>query len=145
MANRISDMGRIIAIDFGKKRCGIAVTDDACIIASPLKTVAPEDLVTFLKDFLSQHTVSTIVIGLPKRLNNQDTHVTKETQALKVKLEKIFLNVNIELHDERFTSKIALDSLIKTGGSKKLKKNKNILDETSAVVLLQSYMEANRM
>ena len=135
-------MGRIMAIDYGKKRCGIAVTDELCIVAGPLSVVPPEDIVQFINDYISKNDLMTIVVGLPQRLNQQETHITQDAISLKNELEKNFGNIKIELFDERFTSKMAYESLARTGATKKLKKNKGLLDEISAVILLQSYMQA---
>ena len=135
-------MGRIMAIDFGLKRCGIAVTDEECLVAGPLDTIPPENAENFIKEYCESNTVGIIVIGLPKRLNQEDTHVTQAAISFKLKLDKVFEDIEFEMFDERFTSKIAFESLKKTGAHKKLRKNKKLLDETSAVVLLQSYMQA---
>lgn len=134
-----------MAIDYGKKRCGIAVTDEFCIVASPLATRPPEQLISFVQEYALKNKLSTIVIGLPKKLNMDDTHVTQEAISLKTKLDQEFGELEVVLYDERFTSKMAYESLVMTGASKKLRKNKGLLDETSAVLLLQSYMQSKTM
>lgn len=133
-------MGRVVAIDPGKKRCGLAYTDEMQIIASPLDTVSPANLISYLKLYIQKENVETIVLGYPRNLDTSDTHITQDVRELFNKLEKELTEVEIVLHDERFTSKMALDSLIQTGASKKLRKNKSLLDETSAVIILQSYL-----
>jgi putative holliday junction resolvase len=136
-------MPRALAIDYGLKRCGIAITDPLRIIASPLTTVAANELFPFLTQYFSTNDVDTIVIGLPKRLNNTDTHSTpfvlKAIDALKRKYptKKI-----VEL-DERFTSKIALNAMIAGGTSKKDRANKSTIDQLSATILLQDYLQRN--
>lgn len=137
-------MSRIIAIDYGRKRCGLAVTDELQIIASPLDTVSPKNLIPYLKLYVQKEDVEAIVLGHPRNLDTSDTHVTEDVRKLFSKLEKQFEKLKVELHDERFTSKMALASLIQTGASKKLRGKKSILDETSAVILLQSYMSSKK-
>ena len=135
-------MGRVVAIDHGKKRCGLACTDELKIIASPLDTVSPVNLISYLKLYVQKENVETIVLGYPRNLDTTDTHITQDVRDLFGKLEKELSEVEIVLHDERFTSKMAMASLIQTGASKKLRKNKSLLDETSAVIILQSYLES---
>lgn len=133
-------MGRIVALDFGLKRTGIAMTDQLQIIASPLTTVDSAELMVFLKDLLLKNTVDTIVLGEPKRLNNEDTHITQNVYLLKEALEKEFPVQKIELVDERFTSKMAMQSMIDGGLKKKQRQEKGALDSISATIILQSYM-----
>ena len=133
-------MGRIVALDFGLKRTGIAMTDELQIIASPLTTVDSAELMVFLKDLILKNQVDTIVLGEPKRLNNQDTHITQNVYLLKEALEKEFPFQKIELVDERFTSKMAMQSMIDGGLNKKQRQEKGALDSVSATIILQSYM-----
>lgn len=133
-------MGRIVALDFGLKRTGIAMTDELQIIASPLTTVDSAELMFFLKDLLLKNKVDTIVLGEPKRLNNEDTHITQNVYLLKEALEKEFPVQKIELVDERFTSKIAMQSMIDSGMKKKQRQEKGTVDRISAAIILQSYM-----
>ena len=133
-------MGRIVALDFGLKRTGIAMTDELQIIASPLTTVDSAELMVFLKDLILKNQVDTIVLGEPKRLNNQDTHITQNVYLLKEALEKEFPFQKIELVDERFTSKMAIQSMIDGGLKKKQRQEKGALDSVSATIILQSYM-----
>lgn len=133
-------MGRIVALDFGLKRTGIAMTDELQIIASPLTTVDSAELMVFLKDLVLKNKVDTIVLGEPKRLNNEDTHITQNVYLLKEALEKEFPVQKIELVDERFTSKMAMQSMIDGGLKKKQRQEKGALDSISATIILQSYM-----
>lgn len=135
-------MGRIIAIDFGLKRTGLAITDAANIIATPLETVDSVDLMKRLKELVSEFNVETIVLGEPKNLDNSPTHVTANVHLLKEALQNEFNEILIVLHDERFTSKMALDSMIKGGATKKQRREKGNLDKVSAAIILQSYMES---
>ena len=133
-------MGRIVALDFGLKRTGIAMTDELQIIASPLTTVDSAELMVFLKDLMHKNQVDTIVLGEPKRLNNEETHITQNVYLLKEALEKEFPVQKIELVDERFTSKMAMQSMIDGGLKKKQRQEKGALDSVSATIILQSYM-----
>jgi putative Holliday junction resolvase len=134
-------MNRILAIDFGLKRTGIAITDEANIIASPLTTVDSKDLMIFLKETVLKLKVGTIVLGEPKRLNNEDSHITENVRMLKTALEKEFPAQKIVLMDERFTSKMAFQSMIDAGMKKKQRQEKGTVDMISAAIILQSYME----
>jgi putative Holliday junction resolvase len=137
-------MGKLVAIDFGLKRTGIAITDENQIIASGLKTVDSKDLMTFLKELISKDKIEAIVVGLPKRLNNEPTHITENVLLLKEALEKQFSTIQIHLLDERFTSKMAFQTMIDSGLSKKQRQNKGLIDEISATIILQSFMESNK-
>jgi putative Holliday junction resolvase len=134
-------MNRILAIDFGLKRTGIAITDEANIIASPLTTVDSKDLMLFLKETVVKSKVGIIVLGEPKRLNNEDSHITENVRMLKTALEKEFPAQKIVLMDERFTSKMAFQSMIDSGMKKKQRQEKGTVDMISAAIILQSYME----
>lgn len=134
--------GRILALDFGLKRTGIAITDELNIIASGLKTVDSKLLMTELSKLISEKSISTLVLGEPKRLNNEDSHITQNVYLLKEALEKQFPNVKVILYDERFTSKMAFQTMIDGGLSKKQRQNKALIDEISATILLQSYMQS---
>lgn len=131
-----------MAIDFGLKRCGIAITDEMNIIASGLTTVPSKELMDYLKLTLIEKNVGTVVLGEPKRLNNQDTHSSQNVRFLKEALEKQFPTVRIVMMDERFTSKMAVQSLVASGVSKKKRANKELIDEVSATIILQSYMNS---
>ncbi|MGB0934225.1 MAG: Holliday junction resolvase RuvX [Lishizhenia sp.] len=133
-------MSRILALDFGLKRTGIAITDELNIIATGLKTVDSRDLMQFLIEVIPLKNVNTIVLGEPKRLNMEDSHITENVRMLKKALEKQFPLLKVEMVDERFTSKMAAQSLIDSGVSKKKRKEKGLIDEVSATLILQSYM-----
>lgn len=135
-------MGKIIAIDYGKKRTGLAVTDELQIIASGLTTVNTKELFSFLTQYFKDNQVDEIVLGFPKRLNNEATHNTLPVLKLKEKLEKTFQNQKVILVDERFTSKMAFQTMIDSGLKKKQRQNKALVDEISATIILQSYMES---
>lgn len=133
-------MGRILAIDFGKVRTGIAVTDELQLIASGLETVPTKDLISFLKNYTATEQVELFVVGEPKQMNNEPS----ESEALIIpfleKLSKAFPKIPIERVDERFTSKMAFQTMIDSGLSKKKRKNKALVDEISATLILQSYL-----
>lgn len=133
-------MSRILAIDYGSKRCGIAVTDPLRIIASGLTTVATDELITFLKKYISEEKVTEIVVGQPKRMNNEFSDIEKEIQKKVELLEKEFSEITIVREDERFTSKMAFQSMIDSGLGKKQRQNKALIDEISATLILQNYM-----
>lgn len=133
-------MGRILAIDFGKKRTGIAVTDELQIIASGLTTVDTDNLIPFLKEYISKEKVDTLVIGKPKRLNNEDSESEVLIIPFLEKLSTAFPSIPIERVDERFTSKMAFQTMIDSGLSKKQRQNKGLIDEISATIILQSYL-----
>jgi putative Holliday junction resolvase len=134
-------MGKLLAIDFGLKRTGLAITDENKIIASGLTTVDSRDLMTFLVNLNQKEKLETIVLGEPKRLNNEPSHITANVHLLKEALEKQFPLIPIVLIDERFTSKMAFQSMIDNGMSKKQRQNKGLIDEISATIILQSYMQ----
>jgi putative holliday junction resolvase len=133
-------MGRIIALDFGLKRTGIALTDELNIIASGLATVDSRELMPYLEKLVADKKVETIVLGFPKRLNNEDAHITQNVRLLKEALEKKFPLCNVVLLDERFTSKMAFRTMIDSGLKKKDRQNKALIDEISATILLQDYL-----
>jgi len=134
-------MGRILAIDYGQKRIGLAVTDSQKIIATSLDTIGANDIFDYLKSYIQKEIVELIVVGYAKKLNNTDSDSTKFIKPFVNKLKKIFSNIPVEQYDERFTSKLALQSMIQGGVSKKLKTNKGLLDKVSATILLQDYLE----
>ena len=137
---KVYKMGRILAIDFGEKRTGIAVTDELQIIASGLTTVATTTLLSFLKEYIAKENVELIVVGQPKRLNNDFSDVEQVILTYIEKLKAAFPELPIERVDERFTSKIAFQSMIDSGVKKKQRRSKELLDEVSATVILQSYL-----
>ena len=134
-------MGRLLAIDYGLKRTGIAVTDPLKIIASPLETVATKDLFGFLEKYFSNQEVEAVVIGLPVDLQNRDTDSTKSVRNFIIQFKKKFPSLPIHEIDERFTSSMAFDAMIAGGMSKKNRRNKGNVDKISASIILQSFME----
>lgn len=138
-------MGRILAIDYGRKRVGIAVTDPLKIIANGLTTVKSCDVLKFLSDYLSKETVELIVVGLPKTMNNVESDSMQYIKPFVEKLKKQYPNVPVEMYDERFTSVLAHKAMLEGGLKKKERQNKALVDEISATIILQSFMESNRM
>ncbi len=137
-------MGRILAIDLGRKRTGLAVTDPLQIIASPLETVPTHKLIEYLKDYFIKELVGVIVLGFPTNLNNKDTDMTADVRAFYKKLGKEFPDKAIHLQDEKFTSKMALDAMIAGGMKKKDRRVKGNIDKISAAIILQSYLEIKK-
>ena len=135
-------MGRILAIDHGKKRVGLAVTDPLQIIASGLETVPNSGLMEFLTKYLAVEQVDTIVLGEPKNLDATDTDSTIMVKHLKARLKKAFPLVNIESVDERFTSKMAFQTMLDSGIGREKRKDRSLVDKISATIILQSYMES---
>ncbi len=134
-------MARVLAIDLGTKRTGLAVTDPLQILANPLETVETNQLMTFLRNYCAKEEVETLVLGLPTRLNGKDNEMTPRVLKLKEELEKVFPEKKIALVDERFTSKMALQSMIAMGSKKKDRREKTgNLDKVSAAIILQSYL-----
>jgi len=134
-------MGRILAIDYGRKRVGLAVTDTLQIIANPLTTVHSKDVLNFLKEYLRTEDVDTFVLGYAKQMNNTDSESMKYIKPFADKLKKTFPDVKFIYIDERFTSKIAQRSLIDAGAKKKTRQKKELLDKISATIILQTYLE----
>jgi len=133
-------MAQILAIDYGKKRTGIAVTDDLQIIASGLTTVNTKDVFSFLENYIQNEKVELFLIGEPKQMNNKPS----ESEALIIpfieKLKNKFKQIPIKRVDERFTSKMAFQTMIDSGLSKKKRQNKALIDEISATIILQTYL-----
>lgn len=134
-------MARIMAIDFGRVRTGIAVTDPLRITAGGLDTIETPKLEPFLKEYFSREEVDTIVIGFPKTLHNEPAEVTKQITPFVNRLKKLFPDKKIELIDERFTSKMAFQTMIASGIGKKARQNKALIDKISATIILQSYLD----
>ena len=137
-------MARLLAIDFGTKRTGIAITDEMQIIASGLTTVSTKDLISFLKDYFAKEDVELIVIGEPKQKDGTHSDVEVCIKNFKIKLVKVFPTLIIERMDERFTSKLALDSMIRAGSTKKQRSDKGLIDKVSATLILQEYLNQDR-
>ena len=138
---QIMSGGRILALDYGSKRTGIAVTDELQLIASGLKTVPTQDLMETLDAYVSQEKVQTIVVGEPKRMDATPSAIMDEINTLIRHLEKTFPDVSIEKQDERFTSKMAAQSLVASGVKKKKRQDKALVDEVSATLILQAYLD----
>lgn len=140
-------MGRILAIDFGQKRAGIAVTDENKIIATALQTVAVKDIFLFLHEYMKNETVDCIVVGEPRQMNNRSSGSVTFIDPFVRKLKKVFNQIPVERYDERFTSKIAERMIATSGRKRKDKQNKENIDKVSAVLILQGYMnfQQNKM
>jgi putative holliday junction resolvase len=134
-------MGRILAIDYGTKRVGIAVTDPERIIATGLTTIHSKDVLDFLKQYLSKEKVDCIVVGEPKQLNNMASESERFIAPFIRSLRKTFPELEIQRMDERFTSKMAFQTMIDGGLKRKDRQNKETVDRISAVLILQSYLE----
>jgi putative Holliday junction resolvase len=133
-------MPRILSLDYGIKRTGIAVTDELQIIASGLTTVATETLFTFLKDYFSKENVSKVLIGDPIQMNGVPSESAKLIHQFIAQFKQEFPTITIEQVDERFTSKMAFQSMIDGGLKKKQRQNKALLDEIAATIILQDYL-----
>ncbi|WP_373494892.1 Holliday junction resolvase RuvX [Aquiflexum sp.] len=135
-------MGRILAIDLGTKRTGIAVTDTLKMLANPLETVETSKLIVFLNAYFTKEEVDTIILGYPKRLDGTPNEMTPKVLGLRDRLSKIYPDKKLVLIDERYTSKMAMQSMIAMGSKKKDRKEKaGNLDKISAAIILQSYLE----
>ncbi|MTI31647.1 Holliday junction resolvase RuvX [Xanthovirga aplysinae] len=137
-------MGRLLAIDYGSKRVGLAVTDPLQMICSPLDTVHSKDVIEFLKSYEETEGIEAFVVGMPKNLDNSDTNATQLVKHFVGLLKKRFPNIPIHLHDERFTSKMAFDAMLKGGMKKKDRRNKGNIDKISAAIILQSFLESKQ-
>lgn len=135
-------MGRILAIDFGLKRTGLAVTDSLQIIANGLETVPTHTLLNYLLAYFAKEIVDDVVIGMPKNLDNSDTDSTAAVRIFIKSFKKKFPIIPLHEHDERFTSKLALQAMIAGGMSKKDRREKGTIDRVSATIILQSFMES---
>lgn len=138
-------MSRILAIDFGQKKSGIAVTDELQMIASPLTTVASSKLIDFLLDYTQKNEVSIMVVGEPKTMDNKASDSTKYIAPFIGRLKKAFPNIQVDRMDERFTSRMAFQAMIDGGLGKKARQNKELVDTISASLILQSYMEFKKI
>ena len=134
-------MARILSIDYGKKRTGLAVTDPLQIIPNGLATVATSTLIDFLKDYLSRESVERVVIGEPRQMNGEASENLTRVQQFVARFKKLFPTVQIEFYDERFTSVLAHRAIIDSGIGKKARRNKALVDEISATIILQDYLQ----
>ena len=133
-------MPRILAIDYGQKRTGIAVTDEMQIIASGLTTIPSETAITFLKDYFGKEKVEKVLIGEPKQMNGEPSESTEIIEKFVILFKNAFPDMKIERVDERFTSKMAFQTMIDSGLKKKQRQNKALIDEISATIMLQDYL-----
>jgi putative Holliday junction resolvase len=134
---------RILAIDYGLKRTGLAVTDPFKIIANGLTTVDSKEVLAFLKIYFKEQEVELILIGEPKNLDDSDTHATPLVLRFIKELEKNFPAIPVKKVDERYTSKLAVQSMIESGLKKKHRRNKALVDEIAATIMLQEYLQHN--
>ena len=135
------NVARILAIDYGLKRTGLAVTDPLKIIANGLTTVETKDLFTFLKKYFATEQVELIIIGEPKNLHDSDTHATPLVARCIKELEKHFPTIPVKKVDERYSSKLAVQSMVESGMKKKDRRNKALVDEIAATIILQQYLQ----
>lgn len=138
-------MARLLAIDYGKKRTGLAVSDEMQIIAGGLTTVPTTELLDFLLGYVSREPVERIIVGLPKQMNNEPSENMRRIAPFVNRLRKVLPDIPVEFHDERFTSVLAQRTIIEAGIKKMARRNKELVDEVSATIILQSYMESKRM
>ena len=134
------DLARIIALDYGKQRTGIAVTDELQLIASGLAAVNTKDLLQFLKDYIAKENIARIVVGEPKQHDNTPSEVEASIRVFLKSLKSSFPLIPIDRQDERFTSKVAVQSMVEAGLKKKQRRNKELIDEISATLILQAYL-----
>lgn len=137
-------MARLLAIDYGKKRTGLAVSDEMQIIAGGLTTVPTTELVDFLLDYVRREPVERIIVGQPKQMNNEPSENMGRIVPFVNRLRKLLPEIPVEYHDERFTSVLAQRTIIEAGIKKMARRNKELVDEVSATIILQSYMESRR-
>lgn len=138
-------MGRILAIDYGRKRVGLAVTDELNIIASALGTVHSADVISYLKRYLRDHMVECFVIGEPLKMDGRPSESERYITVFLKSLRKAFPDIRIERMDERFTSRMAARAILESGAKKKVRQNKALVDAVSATLILQSYLESLAM
>jgi putative Holliday junction resolvase len=136
---------RILAIDYGQKRTGLAVTDPLQIIANGLTTVATKDLEAFVVDYVGREPVERIVVGQPRQMNGEDSENMRRITPFVNRLRKLLPNIPIELFDERFTSVLAHRTMLESGIGRKARQNKALVDEISATIILQGWMEGKKL
>jgi len=135
-------LGRILAIDYGQKRVGLAVTDELQMIATGLDTVHVKDIIHYLKDYVNREKVDRFVVGLPVQMNNQPSDAQRFIEPFVKNLRKQFPEIDVVRFDERFTSNLAHDAMRTAGLKKKDRQNKALVDKISATLILQSYMQS---
>jgi len=138
----INNLGRILAVDYGKKRVGLAVTDPLKIIASALTTVPTHELFVYLKDYFARETIEKLVVGLPKQMNNEPSESMPMIKQFVGHFKKLYPEIPVQMVDERFTSKLAVQTMVMGGVKKKDRQNKALIDTISATIILQSYLES---
>lgn len=138
-------MGRILAIDYGKKRVGIAVTDPLQLIATGLCTVSASEVEKFLKEYLVKEQVERIVVGLPRQMDNTFSESMVYIKPFLARLAKLFPQIPVEAYDERFTSQLAQRAIIDGGVKKMDRRDKSLVDMVSATIILQSYMQSKEL
>ncbi|MGE5427692.1 MAG: Holliday junction resolvase RuvX [Methylococcaceae bacterium] len=141
---KIKTVGRILAIDYGRKRVGIAVSDPLQMIANRLTTVASHEIWAFLNDYFSKEDVERVIVGYPLQMNNQPSEAVKYINPFLRKFQKDYPDMPVEQVDERFTSKMAFQTMIDAGLKKKARQNKETIDAVSATIILQSFLEQKR-
>jgi len=134
-------LGRLIGIDYGTKRVGVAVTDPSQMIASGLTTVGAHEILDFLEEYFKKETVDALILGLPKKMNNNDSESLFYIRQFETAVKRRFPNLSVIMVDERFTSQLAMDAMIRGGMKKKERQVKGNLDKISAAIILQSYLE----
>ena len=137
-------MGRVLSIDYGKKRVGLAVTDPLKIIATRLTTVATDDIWTYLADYFAREEVDLVLVGYPMQLNNEPSEAIRFINPFLKKFRQIYKDMPLQQMDERFTSKMAFQTMIDAGVKKKDRQNKETIDGVSATIILQSYLEEQK-
>jgi len=134
-------MGRILCLDYGLKRVGVAVTDELQIIASPLDTINTSKIISFISKYIKENEVELLVVGLPFNLKGEETDATNKTLSFIRLLKKTHPLVKVDTYDERYTSKIAKDTILMMGKNKKFRRDKSNIDKLSASIILQSYLK----
>lgn len=135
-------MGRILAIDYGKKRTGLAVTDILRITANPLITIETEQLMTWLKDYFAKENVDEVVVGYPKQMNGEDSESMQYIRVFLAQFEQTFPSIPIKLYDERFTSVLAHQAMIDGGMKRSQRQNKMMVDKIAACIILEGYLDS---
>jgi putative Holliday junction resolvase len=135
-------LGRILAVDYGKKRVGLAVTDPLKIIGSALATIPTHEIFDYLKMYFSKEPVEKLVVGLPKQMNNQPSESMPMINHFVSQFKKLYPEIPVQMVDERFTSKLAVQTMVMGGVKKKDRQNKAMIDTVSATIILQSYLES---
>jgi len=133
-------MGRILALDYGSKRTGIAITDELQLIASGLTTVSTSELMDFLKNYIASEKVELVLVGEPKQKDGTHSNIEEEIQKFLKKFSEVFRDLEVKRVDERYTSKMAFQTMIDSGLKKKQRQNKALVDEISATIILQEFL-----